>query len=225
MTPVKLSQGSVVMLILQSIVRRGCFVSGLPSNLCHSRSSAAAVVTFQLCWILNERWKMTCFPDTCQSHTGFCTNSIAELDKRELTPSSRQRPIYSIKTSWNSLTFSKRSIDQDLKRTRSSKEDVFLCVCLKHSATIYTCKMEIFPFPKIYPATPWCSCTLSCTSDCSAPVWKQPSCIHSVNVRGDMEFLPLCLGCKRRRQRDTRSRPFLLLLWDDFFLFFLFFYF
>lgn len=128
MTPVKLSQGSVVMLILQSIVRRGCFVSGLPSNLCHSRSSAAAVVTFQLCWILNERWKMTCFPDTCQSHTGFCTNSIAELDKGELTPSSRQRPIYSIKTSWNSLTFSKRSIDQDLKRTRSSKEDVFLCV-------------------------------------------------------------------------------------------------
>lgn len=97
--------------------------------------------------------------------------------------------------------------------------------CLKHSATIYTCKMEIFPFPKIYPATPWCSCTLSCTSDCSAPVWKQPSCIHSVNVRGDMEFLPLCLGCKRRRQRDTRSRPFLLLLWDDFFIFFFIFLF
>ena len=32
-----------------------------------------------------------------------------------------------------------------------------------------------------------------------------------------MEFLLLCRGYKRRSQRDTHSRPFLLLLWDEFF--------
>lgn len=76
-------------------------------------------------------------------------------------------------------------------------------------------------FPQIHPTTTGCSCALSCNSDHSAPVCKQqPSCIHSINVRGDMEFLLFCLGRKRQSQIDTRSRPFSLLLWDEVFVFF-----
>lgn len=73
----------------------------------------------------------------------------------------------------------------------------------------------------IFSHHPWCSCTLSCNSDSSAPVWKQTSCILSINVRGDIEFFLLCLGYKRRSQRNTHRRPFLLLLWEEFFFFFI----